>query len=324
MNKQIDTPQEIKRWNWGAFLLCPIWCIRHGIWHGLLLLVPIFGFFVPFWLGATGNQKAWVKNCHESVEVFLRRQRRWGLAGLIIWAGVILTSLGFLSYSLNYSDGMKMGLNTANSNKRLVGYFGDSIHKRSFFNGSYNYIVAPTPSMLAVSFDAIGSKSTGSMRFQWEKRGEDWIATEIAFVDSEGATHQLVDALMIEGSFLSKVPYAKNTLEAALTRMIEEKEGYVILSRSKEKNDFIQTAVDISDEEEIAFSVVYSDGYTRWNKNLYRSKNPIKNKEDVIRMFSLYARGDDVHVSSVGWDKLTSIKPEGNSTAVFVFGEAEE
>lgn len=178
--------------------------------------------------------------------------------------------------------------------------------------------------MLAVSFDAIGSKNTGSMRFQWEKRGEDWIATEIAFVDSEGATHQLVDSLMIEGSFLSKVPYAKNTLEAALTRMIEEKEGYVILSRSKEKNDFIQTAVDISDEEEIAFSVVYSDGYTRWNKNLYRSKNPIKNKEDVIRMFSLYARGDDVHVSSVEWDKLTSIKPEGNLTAVFVFGEAEE
>jgi hypothetical protein len=41
-------------------------------------------------------------------------------------------------------------------------------------------------------------------------------------------------------------------------------------------------------------------------------------------MFSLYARGDDVHVSSVEWDKLTSIKPEWNSTAVFVFGEAEQ
>jgi hypothetical protein len=209
MNKQIDTPQEIKHWNWGAFLLCPIWCIRHGVWQGLLLVVPVFGFFVPFWLGATGNQKAWTKNCHESVEIFLRRQRLWGLAGLIVWASIILTSLGFLSYSLNYSDGMKMGLNTANSNKRLIEYFGDSIHKRSFFNGSYNYIVAPTPSTLAVSFDATGSKNTGSMWFQWEKREGDWVATEIAFVDAEGATHQLVNALMIEGSFLSKITLSK-------------------------------------------------------------------------------------------------------------------
>lgn len=324
MNKQIEIPEEIKRWNWGAFILTPFWCIRHGIWQGLLLLVPVFGFFVPFWLGATGNQKAWIKSCHESVGSFLKRQRRWGVAGLIISVSGILTYLGVLSYSLNYSDGIKMGLHTANSNKRLVEYFGDSIYKRSFFNGSYNYLIDPTPSILAISFDAVGSKNAGSIRFQWEKRGEDWIATEIAFADTGGAVHQLVDELMIEGSFLSKLPYAKNTLDAALTRMIEEKEGYVVLSRSQEKNDFIQTAIDVSDEEEVAFSVVYSDGYTRWNKKLYRSKSPIKSKEDVIRMFSLYARGDDAHIASVEWDKLTSIKPEGDSTAVFVFGETEK
>jgi hypothetical protein len=41
-------------------------------------------------------------------------------------------------------------------------------------------------------------------------------------------------------------------------------------------------------------------------------------------MFSLYARGADAHVASVEWDKLTLIKPEGDSTAVFVFGENEE
>ena len=119
------------------------------------------------------------------------------------------------------------------------------------------------------------------------------LISKIAFIDSEGATHQLVDEVIIEGSFLSKVPYTKNRLDTALTHMIKKKEGYVILSRSKEKNDFIQTAIHISDDNEVAFSVVYSDGYTQWNKNL------IKNKEDVIKMFSLYARGDDTHMASV-------------------------
>ena len=44
--------------------------------------------------------------------------------------------------------------------------------------------------------------------------------------------------------------------------------------------------------------------------------NTIKNKEDVIRIFSAYAVGDDSNIAS--------IRLEGNSSAVFVFGEAEE
>ena len=133
MNKQIDIPEQIKRWNWGAFLLTPFWCIRHGVWQGLLLLIPLFGLIIPFMLGAKGNQKAWIKNSHEPVEAFLKRQKHWGFAGLAIWIVVLVTVLGSLSYSLNYSDGIKMGLEIANSNKRLTGYFGKSIEKSSFF-----------------------------------------------------------------------------------------------------------------------------------------------------------------------------------------------
>lgn len=190
MREKNAIPKEVRRWNWGAFLMCPIWCIRHGIWQGLLLLVPIFNVFVPFWLGVTGNKKAWVRNSYESVEVFLKQQRRWALAGLS-WIGVIFAFFGFMFYSINYSDGIKMGLDIANSNKRLVEYFGDSVHKRSFFNGSCSYMADRSPSTLAVSFDAIGSKNTGNVQFQWEKRGGDWVITKVALVDSKGVTHQL-------------------------------------------------------------------------------------------------------------------------------------
>ncbi len=320
MNKEMDIPEEVRRWNWGAFLLCPIWCIRHGIWQGLLLLIPIFGLFVPFWLGATGNRKAWAKKGHESKESFLKRQKFWGFAGLGIWIGALLTSLGTLSYSLNYSDGMKMGLATANTNKRLTEYFGKNIRKRSFFNGSYNYVISPEPSTLTVAFDAVGSRNEGNIHFQWEKRGKDWVTTEITFVDAEGSAHQLVDMATLASSFLPRAPYNKNRLETALSHMIQEKDGFLILSRSKEKNDFIQTAAELLDNGEVVFSVVYSDGYTKWNKSLYQSKIP-QSKDEVIKLFTLYARGDDSHIHLIEWNKLTSIQPTEGSSAFFIFGE---
>lgn len=321
MNKQIDVSEQIKRWNWGAFLLTPFWCIRHRIWHGLLLFIPFFGLIIPFMLGAKGNQKAWIKNSHEPVEGFLKRQKYWGFAGLAIWIVGLITFLGSLSYSLNYSDGMKMGLEIANSNKRLTGYFGKSIKKSSFLNGSYNYIISPEPSTLSVSFNAIGTQNSGHIHFQWEKRDDDWIATEMVFVDAEGRTSQLVNSPTLESSFFTKMPYGKISLENALNRMIQEKDGYVILSRSKENNDFIQTAAEISDDGHVVFSVVYSDGYTKWNKQLYQSKNLIPNKEEIIKIFTLYATGNDSHIGSIEWNKLTSIKPGGMNSASFIFGE---
>lgn len=321
MNKHINIPVQIRCWNWGAFLLTPFWCIRHRIWLGLLLFIPFFWLIIPFILGAKGNQKAWIKNTHESVDVFLKRQKYWGFAGLTIWIVSLLISLGSLSYSLNYSDGMKMGIEIANSNKRLSRYFGKSIKKSSFFNGAYNYIISPKNSTLSVAFDAIGTQNSGHIHLKCEKRDDDWIATEMAFIDAKSKTCQIINSPTLKSSFFKKTPYAKTTLENILNRMIQEKDGYVILLRSKENNDFIQTATERLDDGDVVFSLVYSDEYTEWNKQLYQSKNLIPNKEEIVKIFSLYAAGNDLHLDSIEWDKLTSIKPEGANVASFIFGE---
>jgi hypothetical protein len=321
MNEQIDIPEQIKRWNWGAFLLTPFWCIRHRIWQGLLLFIPVLGLIIPFILGAKGNQKAWKKNNQEPIDDFLKRQKYWGFAGLVIWVVGYLSMFACLSYILNYSDGMKMGLEIANSNKRLTEYFGKPIKKSSFLNGTYNYFFNTKPATLSVAFDAVGTQNEGHVNFQWEKRDGDWVVTQMAFADAEGKTSQLVNSPTLESSFFTKTAYGKTSLENALNRMIQEKDGYVILLRSKENNDFIQTATEISDNGDIVFSVVYSDGYTKWNKQLYQSKNLIP-KEEVIRNFSLYATGSDSHIGSTEWNKLTSIESEGANSASFLFGES--
>lgn len=29
------------QWNWGAFLLCPFWCIRYQVWIGMISTLPV-------------------------------------------------------------------------------------------------------------------------------------------------------------------------------------------------------------------------------------------------------------------------------------------
>lgn len=306
MNNQIEIPLKIKRWNWGAFLLSPFWCIRHGIWQGLTLFIPLFGLVVPFILGAKGSRKAWLKNRHEPVEEFLKRQKYWAFIGFAVWI-VLAVLLGSLLYSLNYSEGMKMGLRIANSNKRLTEYFGHPIKKSSFFNGFYSHTINPKPSILKIGFNAVGSRNHGRVYLQWEKEDKDWVATKIAISDSQKMTHLVKHSPIIESSFSTKLPYEKNRLESAVNQMIKEKRGYVILSRSKENNDFIQAAAKVSEEGHVVFCIEYSNGYAVWNNDLYQSKKPIQNKENLIELFVLYAAGDDSHINLIEWNKLTSV-----------------
>ena len=43
------------RWNWLAFIFCPIWSIYHRIWWGLLSLIPFVGMIYSVYMGMYGN-----------------------------------------------------------------------------------------------------------------------------------------------------------------------------------------------------------------------------------------------------------------------------
>ncbi len=82
-------PPEIRKWNWGAFLLSLVWGISNRVYSSLLTLIPVFGIVVPFVLGAKGNEWAWANKRWEGVDHFQRAQRRWAIAGLVVWTVVI-------------------------------------------------------------------------------------------------------------------------------------------------------------------------------------------------------------------------------------------
>ena len=79
-------PEEVKGWNWGAFVLTWIWGICNGVLIALLSLIPLFNFIWAFVLGVKGNEWAWRNKKWDSVEHFKSTQRSWNIAGIVLFA----------------------------------------------------------------------------------------------------------------------------------------------------------------------------------------------------------------------------------------------
>ena len=89
--KSAIIPEEVKGWNWGAFVLTWIWGLFNSVWIALLVFIPLFGFIWCFVVGAKGNEWAWRKRKWDSIEHFKRTQRKWSIAGVVVFViGVII------------------------------------------------------------------------------------------------------------------------------------------------------------------------------------------------------------------------------------------
>jgi hypothetical protein len=86
-------PLAVKRWNWGAFVLAPIWAIGNSVWIGLLGFVPFVNFVMSFVLAIKGNEWAWRKKRWPSPENFLTTQRHWAGASAALLAGTVVLSI---------------------------------------------------------------------------------------------------------------------------------------------------------------------------------------------------------------------------------------
>jgi serine/threonine-protein kinase len=90
-DSSIQVPDEIKGWNWGAFLLAPFWLFPNRVWIGLLIWIPSINWWMvclnlamPFILGAKGNEWSWKSRKWSSGSAFKAHQRAWTIWGLII------------------------------------------------------------------------------------------------------------------------------------------------------------------------------------------------------------------------------------------------
>lgn len=91
-----DYPDEIQKFNWGAFLLNWIWCLmnkqyKYTVFYFLVHLIPILGpLAMAICFGIKGNEWAWKAKTWDSVEQFNEAQKFW----VRLW--FVLTILGII------------------------------------------------------------------------------------------------------------------------------------------------------------------------------------------------------------------------------------
>jgi hypothetical protein len=86
-------PEEVKGWNWGAFMYNIFWGLGNRTYLPLLMLIPVFNIVWIFVVGFKGNEWAWQSGDYKDVETFKAVQSTWSRAGLfqfIISFGIVI------------------------------------------------------------------------------------------------------------------------------------------------------------------------------------------------------------------------------------------
>ena len=101
-NNNQAIPNNIGKWNWGAFGFSWLWGVFNGVYWPLLLvlvnLIPYVGWIASragcVYLGLKGNEQSWNKKRWSSVAEFESSQRKWSVA--LIWVVGIALVIGVL------------------------------------------------------------------------------------------------------------------------------------------------------------------------------------------------------------------------------------
>jgi hypothetical protein len=170
-----EIPNEIRGWNWGAFLLNWIWGLGNRTYIALLCLVPFVGIVMMFVLGAKGNKWAWQNNNWRDVSHFKKTQRRWAFAGLLVW--IVFIALWFGIYELartmvKSSDAYHLATTTALQSTELQSDLGAPLKLDRFIGG--NIKIENGYGDAAVRFKISGSEHAATVYTTLEKANGPW------------------------------------------------------------------------------------------------------------------------------------------------------
>jgi len=174
-------PPEIRRWNWGAFLLNWIWGAANGTYIAFLMFVPLVNVVMIFVLGAKGSEWAWRNAPWRDVEHFKRTQRLWAIWGLVAWVAVIVVYGGFIGLFVLLAPKFEpylMAVGRLMQSPAAISELGTPI-RPGFPWG--NFSVSGDRGQAKLSFSATGPRSHGTLYVDAVKNG-DWRLTRLDLV----------------------------------------------------------------------------------------------------------------------------------------------
>ena len=136
--RDIEIPAHLNRWNWGAFLLNWIWGIGNSVWIALLCFIPLVNIVMIFVLGAKGSRWAWRNRLWRDEEHFRRVQRRWAIAGVIVWIAFIVLFAALFSgifAALKNSEAYRMTMEEVRQSPAVTAALGENIEPGFFVTG---------------------------------------------------------------------------------------------------------------------------------------------------------------------------------------------
>lgn len=173
--KDTPIPARLDRWNWGAFFLNWIWGVGNSTYIALLMFVPFLNIIMIFVLGAKGSKWAWKNRVWEDEAHFVKTQRNWARAGLVVFIGVILfvpmmflTITGAMKNSEAYKDSMR----EIRQDVRVIAELGKPIEPGLMLTGSINLNDADGSAELSIP--VTGSKCSGTVISKATKEGGVW------------------------------------------------------------------------------------------------------------------------------------------------------
>jgi hypothetical protein len=205
-DEQQPIPNEIDRWNWGAFLLHWIWGIGNNTYIALLVFIPFFGILImPFVLGAKGSVWAWRNGRWDSVAHFKRVQRLWAIWGVIIWVatiGLFGAIFGGTTLLLKNSDAYKLGVAKLEASPEAVNILGTPI-SAGLPSGSVNFDGQSGAANL--NFSVTGQKAAGRLFVEATKKFGVWTLESLKLkVDGQD---QVIDLLQQTKVEMDRRPY---------------------------------------------------------------------------------------------------------------------
>ncbi len=93
-----DSPDDIKRWNWGAFGASWLWGLFNETFIALFGLIPGVNLIISIYLGAKGNELAWRNKRWTGKNEFWKAQKRWAKYG---WILLVISNVFFVSIIYN-------------------------------------------------------------------------------------------------------------------------------------------------------------------------------------------------------------------------------
>lgn len=183
-----QVPAEIRRWNWGAFLLTWIWGIGNSTFIAFLCFVPFVNIVMPFVLGARGNEWAWRNKPWQSVEHFNATQRKWSIAGLvvlivsIVFFVVFFIAVFFLATAAMKSSGAyKTAVHELKTNPEIVQVLGRPI---STGTPTGSFSSSNRSGTAVMSFSVSGPDGEGKVAINAHKSHGTWHLVQAIFAES--------------------------------------------------------------------------------------------------------------------------------------------